>query len=205
MKLKIKYVLFDLDGVLVDACDWHYEALNMSLMLFGKTPISREDHELKFNGLPTKIKLNMLDIFGSEASAINLQKQKYTIDIIKTTAKIMPEKIELLSYLKNNKIKIACVTNSIRETANEMLSSTGQLNFIDLLVTNEDVTQNKPNPDCYNHAISILGADPEECLCVEDSPKGIEAAHASTAKHLWVVDNTYSVTLDNYLKFIGDK
>ena len=59
---KIECILFDLDGVLVDACDWHYEALNSSLISFGFSPITREEHLHKYNGLPTKIKLEMLNI-----------------------------------------------------------------------------------------------------------------------------------------------
>lgn len=202
---QISLVMFDLDGVLVDACDWHYEALNAALISFGKSPIGREDHETTFNGLPTRIKLGMLGISVDEADEINRQKQKHTIDIIQSSAKIMPEKMELLSYLRDNGIKTACVTNSIRETTEAMLSATGQMHLLDLIVTNEDVKRNKPYPDCYNHAIRTLGVNPLECVCVEDSPKGIEAATASIAGHLWVVNNSTNVTLENYLKFIGDK
>lgn len=196
-------VLFDLDGVLVEACDWHYEALNSALISFGKLPIGRDEHETTFNGLPTRVKLEMLGISADEADEINKQKQKHTIDIIRSSAKIMPEKIELLSYLRSKGIKTACVTNSIRETTEAMLSATGQIGLFDLIVTNEDVQRNKPYPDCYNHAIATLGVDPLQCLCVEDSPKGIQAATASIAGHLWAASDTSKVTLQNYLKFIG--
>ena len=56
---KIKAVLFDMDGVLIDAKDWHYEALNKALGLFGME-INRYDHLNTFDGLPTKVKLQML-------------------------------------------------------------------------------------------------------------------------------------------------
>lgn len=199
----VSAVLFDLDGVLVDACDWHYEALNAALISFGKSPIGREAHETTFNGLPTRIKLGMLGISADEADEINRQKQKHTIDIIRSSAKIMPEKIELLSYLRDKGIKTACVTNSIRETTEAMLSATGQIDLLDLIITNEDVKRNKPYPDCYNHAITTLGMNPLDCLCVEDSSKGIEAATASIAGHLWAVSDPSKVSLQNYLKFVG--
>ncbi len=202
INFKNKSVLFDLDGVLVDACDWHYEALNTSLVGAGYPTISREEHISTFNGLPTKIKLKMLGITGESADKINEQKQKHTLEIIKKNAVIMEEKIELHRYLHSNNIKIACVTNSIRETAEEMLRSTGQLQYIDLLVSNEDVVHNKPYPDCYNHAIRILGCDPTQSLCVEDSQKGIEAATASVVSKIWVVSDSTQVTLQNYIKFI---
>ena len=56
---KIKCILFDMDGVLVDAKDWHYEALNKSLSLFG-LQISRYDHLHTFDGLPTRDKLKII-------------------------------------------------------------------------------------------------------------------------------------------------
>jgi beta-phosphoglucomutase len=199
----IRGVLFDLDGVLVDACDWHYESLNASLISFGRQPINRKDHESIFNGLPTRVKLQMLDIPSDEAEKINRQKQKHTVDIIRSSAKIMPEKVELLTHLRSNGIKTVCVTNSIRETTEAMLSATGQIGLFDLIVTNEDVKRNKPYPDCYNHAIATLEIDPLYCLCVEDSPKGVEAATASLASHLWVVSDSSKVSLQNYLKFVG--
>lgn len=201
----IKAVLFDLDGVLVDACDWHYEALNAALVGAGYPPIGREEHLSTFNGLPTRVKLKMLGVPDNMVAAINDQKQKHTLDIIRSSANIMPEKIELHRYLKSNGIKIACVTNSIEETAKEMLIATGQMPYIDLLVSNEQVKRNKPYPDCYNHAIHTLGVDPSCCICVEDSLKGIEAATSSIAGHLWVVSDPTKVTLKNYVNFMENE
>lgn len=198
----IKCVLFDLDGVLVDACDWHYSALNCALKKIVGFEISREDHINKYNGLPTLVKLNMLGIEQSIAFKIEEEKQLNTLDIISKQAKIMPEKQELHSYLKSKDIKIACVTNSILNTAMEMLKKTGQFDFMDLIVSNKDVKNNKPYPDCYNFAVKTLGVDPSTCLCVEDSPKGIEAARRSYVPNLWVVTNSFDVTLKNYKKII---
>ena len=59
--MKIKAVLFDLDGVLVDATEWHFNALNRALSLFGYT-ISRYEHLTTYNGLPTRKKLEMLSV-----------------------------------------------------------------------------------------------------------------------------------------------
>ena len=57
--MKIQAIIFDMDGVLIDARDWHYEALNRALKIFG-FEISRQDHLEHFDGLPTKAKLNLL-------------------------------------------------------------------------------------------------------------------------------------------------
>lgn len=204
-KITLQAIFFDLDGVLVDACDWHYEALNVALVDMGYPAIDHQSHVSTYNGLPTRVKLRMLGVPDEIADQINKQKQKYTLDTIRNSAKIMPEKIELHEYLKSKEIKIACVTNSVEETAREMLVSTGQMPYIDLLVSNEMVEQNKPHPDCYNYAIKTLGVDSQQCICVEDSPKGIQAAAASRAGHMWVVSNTTKVNKKNYINFVENK
>jgi beta-phosphoglucomutase len=191
-------ILFDLDGVLVDACDWHYEALNKAMIMSNHNPISRQDHLTKYNGLPTHVKLDMLGINKQEAEKINKLKQDLTLETIRQNANKMEEKIHLHSTLRSVGIKIGCVTNSIKQTAEEMLSRTGQLEFMDVLVTNEDVTKNKPHPDCYNLAIKKLGVNPLEVLCVEDSEKGILSAMSSVAGHLHVVKNTTEVNINNF-------
>lgn len=196
--MKIECVLFDLDGVLVDACDWHYEALNMALKEVMGFEISRKDHLSTYNGLPTAVKLKLLRLNEKDSKQVETIKQLKTFQIIKEKATILPEKQELHAYLKKNKIKIACVTNSIYETAVEMLKQTGQIEFFDLIVSNKDVSRNKPYPDCYNLAIEKLKANPDFSLCVEDSPKGIQAAKASFVKNLWIVSNSTDVTLKNY-------
>jgi HAD superfamily hydrolase (TIGR01509 family) len=203
--MKVDAVLFDLDGVLVDACDWHYHALNDALLDAGHSQITKSDHISKYNGLPTRVKLKMLGISDNDAERINATKQQYTLSAIKKNAKLMAEKVELHSYLKKKGIKIACVTNSIKETAEEMLRSTGQIDYIDLLVTNEMVVNNKPSPDCYDLAVEELKVDPRLCICVEDSPKGILAARSSRISNLWIVPNPSHVNVSNFKVFIEEE
>ena len=99
-----------------------------------------------------------------------------------------------------------CVTNSIRETTTEMLKQTGQLEFFEFIVANEDVENNKPYPDCYNFAVNKLDIHPTECIIVEDSPKGLESARASIVpdSNIWKVKNSTEVTLENYRRFVNE-
>ena len=196
----LKAVLFDLDGVLIDACGWHYESLNRALLETVGFQITYEDHVTTYNGLPTKIKLQMLKIIGKDFDQVMSLKQLYTIEEIKKNSKVMKEKVELHSFLKKNQVKIACVTNSIKSNTELMLSSTGQLDFFDLIVSNEDVINNKPSPDCYNLAIDRLGVLPTHTICVEDSDKGYQAAKNSKASFVWRVANTEEVTLQNLMR-----
>jgi len=191
----IKAIMFDLDGVLVDACEWHYHSLNDALDYYKGFRISYKDHISKFNGLPTSIKLEILGIFGEEKKNIWKMKQEKTLEKINSQSHRDKYKIKMLKQLKKEGYKLACVTNSIRKTATAMLDSTGQLQLFDVLIANEDVEHNKPSPNCYLLAMSMLKVEKTECLIVEDSPKGRLAAHASGAKVLEVED-VYDVTLD---------
>lgn len=193
--------MFDLDGVLVDACDWHYHSLNDALEKYKGFKISYDDHLDKYNGLPTSVKLDMLAIQGKDRENIWRMKQDRTLENIKAYGCIDRYKIKMLKKLKQEGYKLACVTNSIRETATQMLKSTGQLEMFDFIVTNEDVQKNKPNPDCYILAMSKLGFTKNECLIVEDSTKGKLAAYASGAKVLEVED-IYDVILDNIRRLL---
>ncbi len=198
----IKAVIFDLDGVLVDACDWHYHSLNDALEHFKGFRISHDEHIQKYNGLPTSRKLEILGITEeSEKEQIWKMKQEKTLENIKKYGFHDKYKIKMLKKLKNEGFKIACVTNSIRLTAEKMLKVTGQLYFMDTVIANEDVKNNKPSPDCYHLAFKTLGITREECIIVEDSPKGKQAAYASGAKVLEVED-IYDVTYDNIRRHI---
>ena len=202
----IRAILFDLDGVLVDACDWHYLALNRALEGIGLEPISREDHGTTYNGLPTNVKLKMLGLNEEQSKKVWQLKQDYTLDTIRENSHIQLEKIFLFEHLISCNIKIVCVTNSIHKTTMEMLRQTGQLEFFDFVVTNEDVENNKPHPDCYNFAVKKLDIHPTECIIVEDSPKGLESAMSSIVSdsNIWKVKNSTEVTLQNYRRFVNE-
>jgi len=199
-------VLFDLDGVLVDACDWHYLSLNRALEEVVEFSISREEHITTYNGLPTTVKLKMLGLDEEQSKQAWKLKQDYTLDTIRENGTVYEEKIELFEYLKDIGTKIVCVTNSIQMTTFEMLKTTGQFDYFDMIITNEDVENNKPHPDCYNLAVKKLGMKPNKCIIVEDSPKGMQSAKSSVVpnSNIWNVENCTEVTLENYRRFIDE-
>lgn len=200
----IKAVLFDMDGVLIDAKDWHYEALNRALGLFG-VGISRYDHLHTFDGLPTKVKLEMLEeqyyLPKELHSFINEVKQKYTQELIEIKCKPMFHHEYALSKLKKQGYKIAVCSNSIRSTIEMMMKKSALIDYIDLIVSNEDVKKPKPDPEMYITAMLKFGLDPKECLIVEDNPNGIAAARASGG-HVLPVETVYDVNYSNIIKKI---
>jgi HAD superfamily hydrolase (TIGR01509 family) len=194
----VKAVLFDMDGVLIDAQEWHYEALNEVLRIFGYE-ITREMHENRYDGLSTSKKLQMLtselglpeNIHGM----INRVKQDRTLRIAAQNCFPNVSHQVLISKLKKNGIKVGVVTNSIRQTTEFMLTYAGLFDLLDVVVTNQDVTEPKPSPDCYLLAMNKLGVLPSETLIVEDSPYGIAAGIASGARVV-EVKSVHDVNLD---------
>jgi HAD superfamily hydrolase (TIGR01509 family) len=179
----IKLVIFDLDGVLVNACEWHRIALNKALKEICDYEISLEDHYCTFNGIPTKIKLKKLTELGiipkEKHEKVSERKQDLTVEIINHNAFYRKEKVEMIDYLHSKGILVACYTNSIRRTAVLMLEKTGVLQHLDYLLTNEDVENNKPAPDGYLLLLDKFNVKTKDVIIVEDSPKGIAAAKAA--------------------------
>lgn len=204
--MKIKAVIFDMDGVLIEARDWHYESLNKALNLFG-SEITRYDHLITFDGLPTKKKLEMLSLEGGLPvklhNFINDLKQEYTWEIVYTKCKPIFNHQYALSKLKNEGYILAVCSNSIRKTIELMMQRSGLMPFLDFFLSNQDVVKGKPDPEIYNKAIQRLGLHPKECLIVEDNQNGVKAALASGA-HLLKVENPDEVTYLNIIKRIKE-
>ena len=180
MHNNINLIIFDMDGVLVDACEWHRKALNDALKEICNYEISLDEHYREFNGIPTKIKLKkLLDkgiIQENLFQVIEDLKQEKTLKYIEKYAVKREEKISLMKFLKQKNIKIACYTNSIKKTSELMLQKTGIFNFLDILVTNQDVKNPKPNPEGYLMILKKLNMSNKNTIIIEDSPKGLEAA-----------------------------
>lgn len=204
--MKIKAILFDMDGVLIDAKDWHYEALNKALNLFG-LEISRYDHLHTFDGLPTKVKLDMLSeqyyLPKDIHPFVNKLKQMYTTEIVYQKCHPMFHHEYALSKLHASGYKIAVCSNSVKATIELMMERSGLIDYIDLIVSNEDVSKAKPDPEMYNIAIKKFGLDPKECIVVEDNPNGIKAGIASGATVLEVM-TVYEVNYNNIIKKIEE-
>ena len=181
---RITCVLFDLDGVLIDATEWHYEALNRALQLFG-FDITRYEHLSSYNGLPTKKKLEMLSVEKGLPrplhTMLNRLKQVYTRDEILTRCRPVFEKEYMLSRLKAEGYRMAVCSNSIRDSLQMMIQNSGLTEYFEFLVSNEDVKTPKPDPEIYNAAIARMGVAPEQVLIVEDAPHGLEAARRAGA------------------------
>ncbi|WP_283193948.1 HAD family phosphatase [Rhizobium sp. AN80A] len=191
----LKAIIFDMDGVLIDAREWHYEALNRALELFGYT-IPLHEHLTIFDGLPTRRKLEILTTTRGLPEAlhgfINEMKQLYTTEMIHTKCKPTFKQEYALARLREDGYRLAVASNSIRSTVSLMMSRAALDGYLEFQLSNEDVKHGKPSPEIYVKAITMLGLTPEECLIVEDNENGIKAAKGSGA-HVMVVNDISDV------------
>jgi HAD superfamily hydrolase (TIGR01509 family) len=204
--MKIKAILFDMDGVLIEAKEWHYEALNRALKLFGM-PISRFEHLTSFDGLPTLRKLEMLTLergLPKELHVfINEMKQKFTMEIVHARCKPMFIHEYALSNLKYKGFKLAVCSNSVRNTVETMMQRSALSVYLDFIMSNEDVCRGKPDPEMYVRSMEHFALKPTECLIIEDNENGIKAAQASGG-HLLAVKEITEVNLTNILARIRE-
>jgi len=194
----IKLIIFDMDGVLVEAKQIHYDTLNEALAeIDPKYVISEAEHLSIYDGLKTTQKLELLTknkgLHPEFYDSIWYRKQHLTIEAI-SQLKLDERLIEIFKELRDKGYKLACCSNSIRRSVLVILSKIGLIEYMDLILSNEDVKNSKPHPEMYWKAMSMMGVLPEETLIVEDSPPGLLAASRSRANVLRV-DNPKDLVL----------
>jgi len=199
----IKAVVFDMDGVLIDAKEWHFEALNQALVQLGYVAITRHDHETIFDGLPTIAKLRQMAKLGmlphDEAlfKKVNQLKQLHTQKLTQLLCKPYKPHLDLLKALKKAGYRVGLASNSVRKTVDLMMALSGLAPYLDFTLSNEDVVNPKPASDIYALAVEKLtGLDATQCLAIEDNEKGIRAATGAGLNVLPVV-TVHDVTLAN--------
>jgi HAD superfamily hydrolase (TIGR01509 family) len=196
--MTIEAIAFDMDGVLIDARDWHYEALNRALGLLGFA-ISRFDHLSTYDGLPTRRKLEMLSVERglprSLHGFLNDLKQQYTMELVNARCKPVFQHEYALANLKSQGYKLAVASNSIRNTVEVMMKRAHLAPYLSIMVSNEDVSHPKPDPEMYRVVMERLEVSPHSTLILEDNDHGVQAAKASGG-HVMVVREPQDVTLD---------
>jgi HAD superfamily hydrolase (TIGR01509 family) len=203
MKQSIKLIIFDLDGVLIEAKNIHFDALNEALG--SEYKIEWDEHLNRYDGLKTKQKLEMLtkDKGLPVDNYKKIWKEKQRITLLKlNNIKPSPQLQNCLESLLKEGYKIACCSNSIRKTVFVILCKLGIIEYFDLILSNEDVENSKPHPEMYWKAISMMKCLPEETLIIEDSPYGLLAANRSKA-HIMRVESSKNVTYNNIYKYLN--
>jgi beta-phosphoglucomutase len=202
----IKAILFDMDGVLIEARDWHYDALNDALRLFG-CEISRDQHLAEYDGLPTRTKLERLTSIGRLPAAlhdlVNARKQRRTLELIQERCRPVFQHQYALRRLREDGYRLGVCSNSVRQTVEMMTDQAGLAPYLELRLSNDDVARPKPDPEIYTSAMKMLGVAPGECLVVEDNDHGLQAARASGA-HVLAVGSPADVRYERIVQAVRE-
>jgi HAD superfamily hydrolase (TIGR01509 family) len=196
----IKVILFDLDGVLIEAKEIHFKSLNLALSeIDEKYVISLDEHLSKYDGLKTVEKLNLLSklkgLPDETHQYVWQKKQEHTIELLNSIEED-GRLIQLFKSLKEEGYTLGCCSNSIDQSVRHMLTKLGLINLVDFYYSNESILNSKPSADIYWHAMAKHSFNPEETLIVEDSPNGLKAAYRSGANVLRV-KNSSELTYEN--------
>jgi HAD superfamily hydrolase (TIGR01509 family) len=207
MKKVINLIIFDLDGVLVEAKNLHFQALNEALSEINPGyKIDWSEHLNKYDGLKTYQKLSLLSEEKGLPKEVHNKvwerKQHLTLSKLSTLKK-NKDLIETFVHLYNQGYKLAVCSNSIRRTCLTVLSKLGLIEYLDLIISNEDVKNSKPHPEMYWKAISMMSCLPEETLIIEDSPYGLLAA-ARSKSYILRVKNPTEVTYNSINKKLNE-
>jgi HAD superfamily hydrolase (TIGR01509 family) len=201
-----KLIVFDLDGVLIDSKEVHFNALNLALGdIDSKFVISRKEQADIFEGLTTTAKLSILTEMKGLSPSLHKQawdrKQHYSSKLF-TSVSEDKELIGLFKYIRSNGIKIAVASNSIRATLDSCLSSLGVTPLLDYSLSNEDVSSPKPSPEIYLTCMSHFCTTAKQTVIFEDSEIGLRAAYSSGANRVVEVANRGSITFEVVMEVV---
>ena len=201
----IKLIVFDLDGVLIDSKQTHYEALNRALGT--QYAITIEEHLSTYDGLPTRSKLNMLSerngLPTDRHADIARAKQTHTVEILKETVQPRQDFVDMCREIKDRGYTLVCASNAVRDTVKMSLLQLGIIEYFDFWYSNEDVHRPKPHFEMYFECMLKANAKPSETLIIEDSHIGRQAVLDAGA-HLLAVADTHDVSLGRVLDAIEE-
>lgn len=177
----IKALVFDMDGVIIDSEPIQCEIAVEVLRSFGGEPREHEIHE--FVGVtnqamwPILKERHKLDATVEEMLERHQEykKRRFSQERIEPIDGIR----DLIKKAVDSGLKIALATSSPKFLAEHILKSTGMLPWFDVLVTADDITRSKPDPEIYLKAAQLLGIDPGSCVAIEDAELGMQSAKSA--------------------------
>ncbi len=182
LKHKVKAVIFDLDGTLVDSEPNYSKADDVLLREYGIPALSKEMKK-KYVGIGTREMMeDVKGIYGLNESIDILvaKKNKYYLEIAKENTIVFPEMYRFLQFLKENNYPLAIASGSSPEIIDIILAITNLTEYFDVILSADEVAKGKPAPDVFWEAAKRLGVPFENCLVMEDSVHGVEAAKSAS-------------------------
>ena len=186
---KIKAVIFDMDGVIFDTEMVYLRVWSEVFEKYGYK-MTKDIYASVLGTGRENVKKVFLDTFGDELPIddMYIEKDENLAIAIEKGVPLKSGVHEILKYLKDNDFKIALATSAVSERAFKQLRQGNIEKFFNVVVCRDEVRETKPNPEIFLKAAKKLMVEPNECIVIEDSSAGIEAAFNAGMIPIHVVD-----------------
>lgn len=176
----IKAIIFDMDGVVVDSERFITKAEQITFREYGIELTDEDMQKLKGTTDDDNILyLRRKFRFSGTKEEIVEKRQKILLDLFEDLT-VFPDFYKILPFIK--KYRLALTTSASRKDMNWVFKKLSLDGIFSVIITADDVKQGKPNPEPYVKTIKMLELQPVECIVIEDTINGIDAAKAAGAK-----------------------
>lgn len=183
MMNEFKAFLFDLNGTMIDDMDYHVRSWHRILNSLG-AGITKEQAQAECYGKNHELIERIFPgrFSGEEKDRMSVEKEKQYQEEYRPSLALIPGLMEFLIEAKKNNIKMAIGSAAIMFNIDFVLDGLDIRHYFDVIVSADDVSRSKPDPETYLKCASLLGIDPQDCLVFEDVPKGVESAYNAGMK-----------------------
>jgi beta-phosphoglucomutase len=180
--MSFKAAIFDLDGVIVDTVPIHFHAWKSMFADYGKE-FTFDDYKKKVDGIPRidGCKAILTELSDDEIKTASDKKQVYYLEYLqKEGIKIYDSTVDLIKNLLSHNIKVAVISSS--KNLLMILEKTQLKDLFEVIISGNDITKGKPDPQVFLMAAERLGVLPEDSLVFEDATLGVQAAKRAGMK-----------------------
>jgi beta-phosphoglucomutase len=199
-------VLWDVDGTLIDSEEYHWLAWRETMIGEGYA-LTRDQFNATFGWRNDAIlrKLFGSDLSAREADRIATEKEvRYRELVLRRGIELLPGVQHWLDRLKADRWQQAIASSAPRQNLDTILTSVQLENHFDAIVSAEDVTRGKPDPQVFLLAAERLAVPPRRCIVIEDSPAGIEGAQRAGMRSIGVGVKHASLPADRVVRSLAE-
>ena len=180
-------VIFDMDGVLVDSAEPHLKSWQQLAIEEGTTVTAQQFAETF--GRQNRDIVPILFGTGASARLAELSDRKEALyrDLVRDNVPIVPGAVALIRALHAEGARLAIGSSGPSANIDLVLGAMGVVDCMSAIVSADDVTRGKPDPQVFSLACERLGLPPGRCVVIEDAPSGVEAANAAGAKSVAIL------------------
>ena len=174
--------IFDLDGVIVNTVPLHFKAWQRMFKEYGKD-FTFEDYKKKVDGIPRNdgARAILNDISEDELKKASDKKQGYFLEYLESEKiPVYDSTVHLIKSIKDDSLKVGVISSS--KNCLPILKKTGLVDLFDEIITGNDITKGKPDPQVFFMAAEKMEVEPAQCVVFEDAVLGVQAAKSAGMK-----------------------